>query len=348
MMSKARLRDPALRSRLRNWLAPALIAPSLAVTALAATGLVAAIAPVAAHADTPGQAETVEARLRRIEGELRAVQRKVFPDGAGRTFAPEITPGPTTAVAQPGPAAGNAAALGDMLSRIDAVEAQVKALTATSEDNQNRLATLESRIGALESAQASAAAAASAAPVTPAPAAAQIDGPPPAKPGRGPNIGAAPPPDAAPPGPAAAGRAATVAAIDRPSSDDKGEDAYTYGYRLWEAKFFPEAEAVLLDFIQQYPAHKRISYARNLLGRAYLDDNKPGAAAQWFAQNYRADKAGDRAPDSLLYLAVAMTRLKEIKRACIALGEFHQTYPTESDGRLKGQYDAVTKTVNCN
>jgi TolA-binding protein len=116
---------------------------------------------------------------------------------------------------------------------------------------------------------------------------------------------------------------------------------------LWEAKFLPEAEAVLLEFVSHNPKHKRISYARNLLGRAYLDDNKPGAAAQWFVQNYQADKAGDRAADSLLYLAVAMTRLKEVKRACIALGEFHQTYPAESDGRLKGQYDAVTKTVAC-
>ena len=34
-------------------------------------------------------AETPDARMKRIEAELRAVQRKVFPDGAGKTFAPD-------------------------------------------------------------------------------------------------------------------------------------------------------------------------------------------------------------------------------------------------------------------
>jgi TolA-binding protein len=300
------------------------------------------LAPIAARADTPVP-ETTDARLRRIEGELRALQRRVFPDGAGRTFAAQITPNDATAPSAPEPA-GNAGALADLLSRMDAVEGQLKALTATSEDNQNRMAKLETRIGAVETAQATAAP--MAAPV--APPVVVADTPPaPAKPTKGKPAPKSPDPAASPSSPEAADHSAAVAAIERPSSDDKAEDAYTYGYRLWEAKFLPEAEAVLNDFVQQYPRHKRISYARNLLGRTYLDDNKPGAAAQWFVQNYQADKAGDRASDSLLYLAVAMARLKETKRACVALGEFRDTYPADAAGRLKGQFDAVTKTVAC-
>ena len=329
-------RDPNGRGRSRLFarcLLPALIA-AFAIPVLV---------PVAACADTPPAGpETTDARLHRIEGELRALQRKVFPDGAGRTFAPQITPGDA---AEPTAApAGNASALGDLLARMDAVEAQLKALTATSEDNQNRLGKLETRIGAVETTQAAAATAA--APVAP-PAPAQDAPTPPARPAKGKAGVKSPDTAASPSTPEAADHAVAIAAIERPSSDDKAEDAYTYGYRLWEAKFLPEAEAVLNDFVQQYPRHKRISYARNLLGRTYLDDNKPGAAAQWFVQNYQADKAGDRAADSLLYLAVAMTRLKETKRACVALGEFRETYPTEADGRLKGQFDAVTKTVTC-
>jgi len=329
MTSSLSMREAALRGGRR------LLAGSLMPVAIAAFA-VPMLTPVAAQAQAAP--ETTEARLRRIEGELRALQRKVFPDGAGKTFAPQITPDETTGPTPPPATAGSNAALGDLLARMDAVESQMKALTATSEENQNRLSKLETRIGAVETAQAAAAA-------TPAPAptpAADTPQPPPAKPGKG-----AKPADAAPSAPEAADHAAAVAAIERPSTDDKGDDAYTYGYRLWEAKFFPEAEAVLNDFVKQYPKHKRISYARNLLGRAYLDDNKPGAAAQWFLQNYEADKAGDRAADSLLYLGVAMTRLKETKRACLVLDEFRQTYPTEADGRLKGQYDAVSKTVTC-
>ena len=59
-----------------------------------------------------------------------------------------------------------------------------------------------------------------------------------------------------------------------------------------------------------------------------------GTAAQVFLQNYQADKAGERAPDSLLYLAVAMNRLKETQRACVALAEFAEAYPQEAAGRL--------------
>jgi TolA-binding protein len=66
-----------------------------------------------------------------------------------------------------------------------------------------------------------------------------------------------------------------------------------------------------------------------------------------FLQNYLADKTADRAPDSLLYLGIALSRDKLIKRACDALAQFRQDYPTEAQGRLKGQYEAVTKTVAC-
>ena len=56
--------------------------------------------PITAYAQSEG-AETTETRLRRVEGQMRALQRKVFPDGAGKTFAPEIAPGdPTATLAQ--------------------------------------------------------------------------------------------------------------------------------------------------------------------------------------------------------------------------------------------------------
>jgi len=139
-----------------------------------------------------------------------------------------------------------------------------------------------------------------------------------------------------------------VQAIEKTSTGDAGEDEYLYGYRLWEAKFFPEAQQALSGFVQKYPKHKRLTYARNLLGRAYLDDGKPGTAAQWFVQNYLNDKQGERAPDSLLYLGVAMTRLKETKRACTAFAEFKATYPDDAIGRLKNQYDNASKMVTCN
>lgn len=290
--------------------------------------------------------ESTNSRLRRIEAELRAIQRKVFPDGAGKTFGPEIVP-PTSATPTTPPATS---AVSDLLTRMDTVEAQLQRLTAASEENQNHLTKLETRLAVLEGASASAGIAGS--PGAPPAASSSATGPisltPPVpvetpKPALKP----APKPEPAKTEPAP-DRVAAVMAIEKPASDDKGEDEYTYGYRLWEAKFFPEAQQQLLRVVQQFPRHTRISYARNLLGRAYLDDGKPGTAAQYFLQNYQADRKGDRAADSLLYLGVAMSRLKEEKRACVAFAEFKQTYPADTIGRLKNQYEAATKPVTCN
>ncbi len=101
-------------------------------------------------------------------------------------------------------------------------------------------------------------------------------------------------------------------------------------------------------FVERYPNHSRISYGRNLLGRAYLDDGKAKEAAPWFLRNYQADKAAARAGDSLLYLAETMIALDDESRACIALAEFNETYPALSAGRLKSQYDSNRAKVTCN
>ncbi|MBX9661784.1 tetratricopeptide repeat protein [Novosphingobium sp.] len=318
-------------------------AMALTLAALSVNFAPMALVPVARAQAAP---ESTDVRLRRIEAELRAVQRKVFPDGAGKTFGPEITP-PVTGAA---PSAPTPTAVTDLLTRMDAVEAQLQRLTAASEENQNHIAKLEARLATLEAAGSAVTATPSPAaePASAAPAAAAST--PPAEPTAAPKPSPKPAPaksEAAKPD-ASPDRVAAVMAIEKPSTDDKGEDEYSYGYRLWEAKFFPEAQQQLLRVVQQYPRHSRISYARNLLGRAYLDDGKPGTAAQYFLQNYQADRKGDRAADSLLYLGVAMSRLKEEKRACVAFAEFRQTYPTELAGRLKSQYEAATKPVACN
>jgi TolA-binding protein len=142
-------------------------------------------------------------------------------------------------------------------------------------------------------------------------------------------------------------RVAAVQAIEKPASGDVGLDEYNYGFRLWEAKFYPEAQQQLQIFVDRYPQHKMVSHGRNLLGRAWLDDGKPGTAAQFFLQNYLADKKGARASDSLLYLGTAMAKLKDTEKACGAFAELSATYPEDVAGRLKTQYDAARATVKC-
>ena len=303
-----------------------------------ALALVASLsAPASAQTATPGAA--AEARLKKVEAEVRALQRKVFPDGAGKFFEPEIAAPGKTAAATPLTPSG--APTTELIARIDAVEAALARATAANEESANRMGKLEARLAALETGTAPAVTSPVAV-TTPATAPrSSITG----------TVGANTSAMTAASTPAAkpsAARIAAVSAIEKPVSTDKGEDEYLYGYRLWEAKFFPEAVQQLKATTDKYPKHKRISHARNLLGRAWLDDGKPGTAAPVFLQNYQSDKAGDRAPDSLLYLAVAMTRLKETQRACVALAEFAEVYPQDTAGRLATQYGAAKAAVKCN
>ncbi|WEK46039.1 MAG: hypothetical protein P0Y56_13560 [Candidatus Andeanibacterium colombiense] len=310
------------------------------VLALLGSGLT--LLPSIAHA------QDQDARLRKIESEIKAIQRTVFPGGDGRFFTPEVTTA-QQAAADSGLGGGNStSAVTDILGRLDSLETQLRQLTSQNEENTHAIAQINARLDALDAAarQAAVAAAPITAPpppgltLTPSPAPAPVR----AAPAPTPAAAPAPTPTPAP----SAARVAAVQAIVKPVTADPGDDEYTYGFRLWEAKFYPEAVQQLQLFVQKYPKHPRISFARNLLGRAYLDQGKVDDAATWFVANYTAGATGERAPDSLLYLSEAMIAKGDTKRACLALAEFSEVYPALATGRLQGQYRADTARVKCN
>ena len=313
------------------------------ITGLLLAGVGTAMVPVTAAAQSD------EARLRRIESELRALQRAVFPGGDGRFFTPEVD---TSQPQQPVQTVGTPSnsALTDALARLDALEAQLARITARNDENATALAQLQATLADAIAAAAPPAEVAVVPPVgiiptpTPAPAPVRTPAPTPA-----PAASNRPTPTPAP-APAArpsAARVAAVQAIAKPQTDDAGDDEYTYGFRLWEAGYFPEAQQQLALFLEKYPRHARSSYGRNLLGRAYMDNGQPREAATHFFENYQNDKQGARAGDSLLFLAEAMTTLNDTNRACIALAEFSETYPALATGRLKEQYDRDRSKVTC-
>jgi len=294
----------------------------------------AALALAAGAVAASAQDSNTALRLNKVEAEVKALQRKVFPGSDGKYFPPEITAPTPTPAAGPPPAS---TALSDVLTRMGALEAQVARLTGQVEQNTNRIGQLEAKMAALAPAPAgvSSAPGTSAAPTN---VDAMASGP-----------GALPsaPKPASKPVPPSSSRVQAVSAIAKPSTGDVAEDEYTYGFRLWEAKFYPEAQQQLKLFLQKYPKHARATWARNLLGRAYLDDGNALEAAKWFVQNYQTDKRGERAPDSLLYLAVSMKQLNDTKRACIALSEFGTTYAAEAAGRLSSLYGTTRNGLRC-
>lgn len=264
----------------------------------------------------------IEGRVGKLEREMRAVQRKVFPGANGQVVAPDITP-PETTEGLPGTPASSPEI--DIIARVHALESQMSSMTGQVEQTQHRLQLLEqafadfqratdTRLKALE--DRSGAASAGAAP----------DSAPPV-------VTDAAPPKATPAPPPVAGadlaRARLVAAVEKPTSADPADDGYVYGYRLWAAKLYPEAEAVLKQVVAKYPSHRRASWAQNLLGRAYLDEGKPSLASLAFYENYKKFPQGERAPESLFYLATALKKLgKPAGDVCKVYDELTDAYPS--------------------
>jgi TolA-binding protein len=274
-----------------------------------------------------------------------------------------------------------------MLARMDALEMQVARLTSQNEELANRLRQIEGGAVPQQAAAASAAAhdataAAGNGGRDPAPLVPEGASTPPGKTVTAGNLAAmtggasakpdapkpeAPKPDMPPatgkpaesakpavpakssaPAMSPAKRLAAVKAVVKPQTADSGDDEFTYGFRLYDARLYPEAAQQLRMYLDKYPRHADASKARNLLGRALLDDGKPRDAAPWFLQNYKADPKGARAADSLLGLAQAMHELGDNNRACVALGEFATNYPADARGRLKGAYEQTRAGVSCN
>lgn len=284
-----------------------------AAMAVVLAGLASIAAPVAAQTSRDG----IEGRVDRLEREMRAVQRKVFPGGAGQTVEPQIT-----APDRGGPAPGIPASgvVSDLTARVSAVESQLSSLTGQIEQNQYRLRQLEEAFTAykrstdarLKALEDGASAVGGSAPVT----------------GIGGTAGNTPrPATPRPTTPAPTTPTTPVAGVERPSTDDAAEDGYVYGFRLWQAKQYDKAIVELRSVVQKHPKHRRASYAQNLLGRALLDQNKPALAATAFFENYQKMPNGERAPDSLYYLAEALVKMKKpASEVCKVYDELTQVY----------------------
>lgn len=283
--------------------------------------LLCAAMPLGWSADALAQPRSVEGRVDRLEQEMRAVQRKVFPGGAGQIVSPEVGPATPT----PGTPAGLPASspVADLVARVNAIEAQLARLTGQVEEDGNRLRKLEEAVQKL-----------SAPPPLPAEVPSAAIGGPAVAPTR--TQPAAP----AGQGQAAAARNEQVAAIEKPSTGNAALDSYTYGFRLWQAKFYPEAQAQLQATLEKYPSDSVASRTANLLGRAYLDDGKPVTAAKTLYENYRLRPKGDRAAESLAWTAEALLQAKDSKRACAAYDELSDVF---GEGMPANVRDMMTK-----
>ena len=232
-------------------------------------------------------------------------------------------------------AASQAAAI-RLEQRLNAIEQQLQQLINQGEVNGNRAATLEADMSRLRSELESRMTALENRPAQAEPA----------------QSAAAEEPPATRPKPEVQAAAAAIPDVPGSSSaesepSDPGEDAYSEGFRLWRDGKYAEAVQALRAFVAEYPKHRRVSFARNLIGRALLDDGKPRPAAEALLANYRADPKGERAADSLYYLGQALIRLGQPSQACKAYAELEDVYGSSVRADLRSLLTKGKAEANC-
>jgi tol-pal system protein YbgF len=198
---------------------------------------------------------------------------------------------------------------GTVLSRVDAIEAELRRLTALTEDLQiriervvsdgtNRIGDLEFRLCELE---------------------ADCDI---ADLGETPSLGGVEQqPGAAPRAPAApdAGGGANLAVAEQ-SDFDRARSAY-------EAGDYERAARLLEAFTETYPGGPLSAEAHFLRGQSEAQQGQWSRAARAYLDSFTADTEGSRAPAALLNLGTSLGEIGQTEEACLTLGEVAVRYP---------------------
>lgn len=261
----------------------------------------------------------VDKRVGKLESEMRAVQRKVFPGTDSRFFEPEITAVDTPPITVGTPAS---APLTDLSNRLGDLERQMRTLTGQVEANQFKLRQLEEaqtkqradvefRLVALETASRPAVA---------------VPVPPPA-------FAVEPPSPKAP--------------VNAPKPAATADAAWKLAYADVLSKDWPGTEAAMSAFVADWPKSTRQTQAQYWLGRSHAEREQHAQAARAFLKVYETAPRSAQAPDSLLGLAKAMVGLKKPKDACRVLGELETVYGEKLTPPQKTDAAAERKTAKC-
>jgi tol-pal system protein YbgF len=288
--------------------------------------------PKPAPAAKPQGGDSVAARLGRLEEKVQSLQVMIgtLQSFSGNKAAASVSVEAPRAVSP---------AQGDLGPRLDALETQISALTSHVEQIGRQMSALEAKLSALQSA------------------------PPPLRQGEAP----APPADTATASVGASDAEAGGPGVPRwygpkPGSDevaallendaasdvapagDSGADnaprnltaalsgaevqtLYQRGYAALLQKDYGGAEVAFRQLVESYPSDALAGDAQYWLGETYYVRGQYKNAADTFLKGYQKYKSGQKAPDTLLKLGMALAELGQKDAACSTFGELKTKYP---------------------
>ena len=315
-------------------------------------------APATAEGDAAAQRlsqlEEQIVDLQVVVGTLQSLAHR-GPLGAGGASG---QPGAATPGAADAPTAATGASH-DLVMRVDALETQIRALTGQIEQMADRMASLQAQLGGGPATLGGEPGTAPDAGQRAAPlgggAGAQGDGglQPPAAifgtttvtPGGDQSLGPRPPSTvqggqaAVPARPGGDSRVASL-----PSADVK--TMYEQAFSHLMQRDFEAAETGFARLIAAYPQDDLAGNAHYWLGETHFARGRYKPAADAFLDSYRLFPTGNKAPDSLLRLGMALSQLGQKQAACDSLSALNTKFP-EAPQHVRQKAGAESRRNGC-
>lgn len=108
------------------------------------------------------------------------------------------------------------------------------------------------------------------------------------------------------------------------------KEQYSHAFGLLRQANYEQAEAALREFIKAHPDDPLTGNARYWLGETHYVRAEYLKAAEVFAENYKLDAKGAKAPDTLLKLGMSLANLDKKKQACLTFDELRKRFPDAS------------------
>lgn len=131
----------------------------------------------------------------------------------------------------------------------------------------------------------------------------------------------------APAGQSSATAAPAASNVAPPPAGAGPQEQYDYAIRLLFARDYGGAEKTLTDFLAKNPDHALAGNAYYWLGETHYVRNDFAKSATVFLDAYQKYPDGNKAPDSLLKLALSLGQVGETQAACAALSELGTKFP---------------------
>ena len=127
-------------------------------------------------------------------------------------------------------------------------------------------------------------------------------------------------------------------------SDPKQLYETAYGYLL--QRDYGAAEVAFDDFLKKFPSDSLSGNAQYWLGESHFVRGQYKAAAGAFLKGYQTYAQSQKAPDSLLKLAMSLDRLGQKDAACSSFSELNTKFPSAPQS-VKARAQSERQRVGC-